>query len=161
MSKKNIIIMTGIALIVLAVIGGGFFMLWQKLSALDKLKAVDPAKLEDVDPAKDLEKTAQSGMGPVFALDSFIVNLSDLGGKRYLRVTMSLELGDPKFAEELTKRLPQVRDSILMTIPTRKVEELQTTEGKNLLRTEIISKLNELMGKEIVKKVYFTEFVIQ
>ncbi len=38
MSKKNIIIMAGIALIVLAVIGGGFFMLWQKLSSLDKPK---------------------------------------------------------------------------------------------------------------------------
>ena len=153
MSKKNIIIMTGIALIVLAVIGGGFFMLWQKLSALDKPKEGEAAKAP--------EKSDQGGIGPVFSLDSFIVNLSDLGGKRYLRVTMGLELGDPKSAEELTKRLPQVRDSILMTIPTRKVEELQTTEGKNLLRTEIISNLNALLGKEIVKKIYFTEFVIQ
>ena len=100
-------------------------------------------------------------MGPVFSLDSFIVNLSDQGGKRYLRITMGLELGDPKFAEELTKRLPQIRDSILMILPSRKVDELQTTEGKNSLRTEIISNLNELLGKEIVKKIYFTEFVIQ
>ncbi len=100
-------------------------------------------------------------MGPVFSLDSFIVNLSDQGGKRYLRITMGLELADPKSAEEMTKRLPQIRDSILMILPSRKVDELQTTEGKNSLRTEIISKLNELFGKEIVKKIYFTEFVIQ
>jgi flagellar FliL protein len=153
MSKKNIIIMTGIALIVLTVIGGGFFMLWQKLSALDKPKGGEVAKAP--------EKTDQGGMGPVFSLDSFIVNLSDQGGKRYLRITMGLELGDPKSAEEMTKRLPQIRDSILMALPSRKVEELQTTEGKNLLRADIISKLNELFGKEVVKKIYFTEFVIQ
>ncbi|MFH0995959.1 MAG: flagellar basal body-associated FliL family protein [Pseudomonadota bacterium] len=151
MSKKNIIMMAGIALIVLAVIGGGFFMLWQKLSALDKAKEAPKAP----------EKSDQGGMGPIFALDSFIVNLSDQGGKRYLRVTMGLELGEPKAAEELTKRLPQIRDSILMTMPSRKVDELQTTEGKNSLRTEIISNLNVLLGKEIVKKIYFTEFVIQ
>ena len=153
MSKKNIIIIAGVSLIVLAIIGGGFFMLWQKLSALDSLKAGGAAKAP--------EKSDHAGMGPVFPLESFIVNLSDQGGKRYLRITMGLELGDSKFAEELTKRLPQIRDSILMTLPSRKVEELQTTEGKNLLRTDIISKLNELLGKEIVKKIYFTEFVIQ
>jgi flagellar FliL protein len=153
MSKKSIIIIAGVSLIVLAIIGGGFFMLWQKLSAMDNLKAGGAAKSP--------EKVEQAGMGPVFPLDSFIVNLSDQGGKRYLRITMGLELGDTKFAEELTKRLPQIRDSILMTLPSRKVEELQTTEGKNLLRADIISKLNELLGKEIVKKIYFTEFVIQ
>lgn len=153
MSKKSIIIMAGVALIVLAVIGGGFFMLWQKLSALDAHKAGEPAKVP--------EKSDAGGIGPIFPLDSFIVNLSDQGGKRYLRITMGLELGDPKAVEELTKRLPQIRDSILMTLPSRKVDELQATEGKNALRTEIISKLNELLGKEMVKKIYFTEFVIQ
>jgi flagellar protein FliL len=153
MSKKNIIIIAGIALIVFAVIGGGFFMLWQKLSAMEKPKEGQAAKAS--------EKSDHGSMGPVFPLESFIVNLSDQGGKRYLRITMGLELGDPKSAEELTKRLPQIRDSILMILPSRKVEELQTTEGKHSLRTEIVSNLNELLGKEIVKKIYFTEFVIQ
>jgi flagellar FliL protein len=153
MSKKNIIIISGIVLIVLAIIGGGFFMLWQKLSAMDKPKEAEAAKAP--------EKVEHGGMGPVFSLDSFIVNLSDQGGKRYLRITLGLELDDAKSTEELTKRLPQIRDSILMVLPSRKVEELQTTEGKNSLRTEIISKLNELLGKEIVKKIYITEFVIQ
>jgi flagellar protein FliL len=153
MSKKNIIIISGIVLIVLAIIGGGFFMMWQKLSAMDKPKEAEVAKAP--------EKAEHGGMGPVFSLDSFIVNLSDQGGKRYLRITLGLELDDAKSTEELTKRLPQIRDSILMVLPSRKVDELQTTEGKNSLRTEIISKLNELFGKEIVKKIYITEFVIQ
>jgi flagellar protein FliL len=147
-----------VAVIVLAIIGGGFFLLWQKLSALDSLKTGDPAKASE---KKDEKKDDHGGMGPIFSLDSFIVNLSDQGGKRYLRITMGLELGDPKSVEEMTKRLPQIRDSILMTLPSRKVDELQTTEGKNALRSEIISKLNELFAKEIVKKIYFTEFVIQ
>jgi len=154
MSKKNIIIIAAVSLIVLAIIGGGFFMMWQKLSSLDNLRAGEES-------AKASEKTDQSGIGPIFALEPFIVNLSDQGGKRYLRITMGLELGDPKFAEEMTKRLPQIRDSILMILPTRKVDELQTAEGKHSLRTEMISNLNELLGKEMVKKIYFTEFVIQ
>jgi flagellar FliL protein len=154
MSKKNIIIIAVASLVVLAIIGGGFFMLWQKLSSLDNLKSGEES-------AKTSEKTDQGGIGPIFALEPFIVNLSDQGGKRYLRITMGLELGDPKFAEELTKRLPQIRDSILMILPSRKVEELQTTDGKHSLRNEMISNLNGLLGKEMVKKIYFTEFVIQ
>jgi flagellar FliL protein len=154
MSKKNIIIIAAVSLIVLAVIGGGFFMLWQKLSALDSQK-------EGAESAKSSEKDDHGGIGPIFSLEPFIVNLSDQGGKRYLRVTMGLEMGDPKFADEMTKRLPQIRDSILMILPSRKVDELQATEGKNALRSEIISSLNALLGKEMVKKIYFTEFVIQ
>jgi flagellar basal body-associated protein FliL len=48
-----------------------------------------------------------------------------------------------------------------MTLPSRKVDELQTAEGKSALRSEIISNLNELLGKETVRKIYITEFVIQ
>lgn len=153
MSKKKIIIIAGIAFIVLAMIGGGFFMLWQKLSALGNLKAGGDVKTE--------AKQDKESMGHIFSLESFIVNLSDEGGKRYLRVTMGLEVSDPKASDELTKRLPQIRDRILMILPTRKVGDLQTAEGKNSLRSEIAAELNELFGKEIVKKIYFTEFVIQ
>ena len=74
---------------------------------------------------------------------------------------MGLELSDPKGNDEILKRLPQVRDSIIMILPARKVEDLQSAEGKNALRAEIMAKLNELMGRDLVKKVYFTEFVIQ
>lgn len=155
MSKKNIIIIAAVSLLVLAIIGGGFFMLWQKLSSLD-------ASREDSESNKHAEKNVQGGgIGPIFSLEPFIVNLSDQGGKRYLRVTMGLELGDPKYAEELTKRLPQVRDTVLMILPSRKVEDLQISDGKNALRTEIQTNLNGLLGKEMIKKIYFTEFVIQ
>lgn len=154
MSKKNIIIIAAVSLIVLVIIGGGFFMMWQKLSSLDNLRSGEGSD-------KTAEKTEHAGIGPIFSLEPFIVNLSDQGGKRYLRITMGLELGESKYAEEMTKRLPQIRDSILMILPSRKVEELQTTEGKHSLRTEMISNLNELLGKEMVKKIYFTEFVIQ
>ena len=154
MSKKSTIIIAVVVLLVLAVIGGGFFMMWQKLTTLN---APRPAEAEH----SSAKNEQHDGIGPVFPLDAFIVNLSDQGGKRYLRITMSLELADAKLAEELTKRLPQIRDAILTILPTRKVDDLQSAEGKNALRNEIISSLNGLMGKEAVKKIYITEFVIQ
>ena len=164
MPKKTIIIVAGVVVIVLAVIGGGFFMLLQQLKAIGSQKAEGHASSSNETEKSEHgggEHGGGTGIGAIYSLDSFIVNLSDLGGKRYLRVTMGLELSDPKGNDEILKRLPQVRDSIIMILPARKVEDLQSAEGKNALRAEIMAKLNELMGRDLVKKVYFTEFVIQ
>ena len=167
MPKKTIIIVAGVVVIVLAVIGGGFFMLLQQLKAIGSQKAEGHASSSN-ETEKSEHGGGEHGGGEhgggvltIYSLDSFIVNLSDPGGKRYLRVTMGLELSDPKGNDEILKRLPQVRDSIIMILPARKVEDLQSAEGKNALRAEIMAKLNELMGRDLVKKVYFTEFVIQ
>lgn len=153
MSKKNIIIIAAVGVLVLGFVGGGFFMMWKKLSAIDNIKG-DPV-------SATAPKVEQPAIGPLFALESFIVNLADPGGKRYLRVTMNLELRDGKVNEAVSQRLPQVRDCILMVLPTRKVEDLQSIEGKNALREELIAKLNQLLGAGSVTKIYFTEFVIQ
>ncbi|WP_051327927.1 flagellar basal body-associated FliL family protein [Desulfatirhabdium butyrativorans] len=154
MSKKNIIIIAAVGVLVLALVGGGFFMMWKKLSTIDKIK-------EEVTAAAAPKVEQPPSIGPLFALESFIVNLADPGGKRYLRVTMNLELRDGKVNEAITQRLPQVRDCILMVLPTRKVDDLQSIEGKNALREELITKLNQLLGAGSVTKIYFTEFVIQ
>jgi flagellar FliL protein len=90
-----------------------------------------------------------------------IVNLADHGGKRYLRVTMALELSDPEAATTIESRLPQVRDAILMILPTKTYDEVSTTEGKIALRSEVMEKINSLMTKGRVNNIYFTEFVVQ
>jgi flagellar FliL protein len=153
MSKKNIMIIAAVGVLVLALVGGGFFMMWKKLSTIDKIK--------EEAAAAAAPKVEHPTIGPLFNLESFIVNLADPGGKRYLRVTMNLELRDGKVNESITQRLPQVRDCILMVLPTRKVEDLQSVEGKNALREELITRLNQLLGPGSVTKIYFTEFVIQ
>jgi len=100
-------------------------------------------------------------IGPVFTMDTFIVNLADPGGKRYLRITIALEVEREEVVEELKKRLPQVKHKILMILPEKKVEDLQSAEGKNATMNEIMSQLNALLPNGKIKHLYFTEFVIQ
>ena len=133
MPKKTIIIVAGVVVIVLAVIGGGFFMLLQQLKAIGSQKAEGHASSSNETEKSEHgggehgggEHGGGTGIGAIYSLDSFIVNLSDLGGKRYLRVTMGLELSDPKGNDEILKRLPQVRDSIIMILPARKESSLR------------------------------------
>jgi flagellar FliL protein len=133
---------------------GGLFMIWSKLS--------NPQ--EQVDNAAGTNSNGQQAqqiLGTLFSLDTFIVNLADEGGKRYLRVTMDLELSDGSVEDELKQRLSQMRDSILMVLPSKHFADIRTMEGKIGLRKEIIANLNGLFGKESITNIYFTEFVIQ
>ena len=74
---------------------------------------------------------------------------------------MNLELENEDLIDEMEKRLPQIRDVILVILPTRTYQDIRSAEGKTALRTEILAKLNGLLKREAITNVYFTEFVIQ
>lgn len=154
MSKKVLIIIIIVSFAFMGVMGGGFFILWNKISASD---IQQDAKSQE---ESEQEATAQA-IGPIFNLDSFIINTSDPGGNRYLRVTMDLELSTVELTKELQTRLPQIKNEILMILPTRKCDELTSIEGKIALRDELIGKINSLLKTGSITNLYFTEFVIQ
>ena len=153
MSKKAIIILSSVAIVFMALVGGGFFMMWTKIVSLMPPEEVVEEIPEEVD-----EVTA---VGEMFPLDTFVVNLADPGGKRYLRATMQLELTPEEKMETIEQRLPLIRDVVLMILPTKEFEDIRTVEGKSALRIEILDKLNEVLNADSVANIYFTEFVIQ
>ena len=153
MSKKAIIILSSVALVFMVLVGSGFFMMWTKIASL-----MPPEEVVEEIPEEAEEVMT---LGDMFPLDSFVVNLADASGKRYLRATMQLELAPDEDIELFEKRLPQIRDVVLTILPTKEFKDIRTVEGKSTLRTEIMDKLNELLGSESVANIYFTEFVIQ
>ena len=129
-------------------------MIWTKLTALE-------ARANNTVIQNGQGQEVQQAPGTIFPLDPFIVNLADEGGKRYLRITMDLELTAGTVVDDLKKRLPQMRDSILVVLPSKRFEDIRTVEGKAGLRNEIIANLNGLFGHESISNIYFTEFVVQ
>ena len=155
MSNKILPILIGVLLVLMLGLGGGLFMMWNKLADLSTQSNANAG----VQPNQ--EANVKQPLGPIFSLETFIVNLADKGGKRYLRVTMDLELGNPELETELTKRLPQVRDSVLMILPSKRFEDITSVEGKIALRDEILDALNGILTQGQVSKIYFKEFVVQ
>jgi flagellar FliL protein len=152
MSKTVLIVVISVAVLFMGMVGAGFFILWNKISQVPP----DPSAIEEM-PVEEEE----NAMGPLYSLDTMIVNLSDHGGKRYLRVTMALELNDPDAVTTIESRLPQVRDAILTILPTKTYDEISTTDGKIALRNQVMEKINSLITKGRVDNIYFTEFVVQ
>ena len=152
MSKTVLIIIISVAVLFMGAVGAGFFILWNKISQVP----MDPSKVAEM-PVEEEE----NAIGPLYTLDTMIVNLADHGGKRYLRVTMALELSDPESMVTIESRLPQIRDAVLMILPTKTFDDVSTTDGKIALRNQIMEKINNLMTKGRVNNIYFTEFVVQ
>jgi flagellar FliL protein len=155
MSNKFFILLIGVLFVFMLGMGGGLFMMWNKLA---ELSAHSTANAEtDQTPGSNPEQP----LGPIYSLETFIVNLADKGGNRYLRVTMDLELGNAELQGEVEKRLPQIRDSILMILPSKRFEDISSVEGKTALRDEILEKVNSLLTLGKVTNIYFKEFVVQ
>ena len=152
MSKTVLIIIISVVVLFMGAVGAGFFILWNKIAQLPQ----DPATAEAL-PVQEEENV----IGPLYSLDTMIVNLADHGGKRYLRVTMALELSDLDVVATIESRLPQVRDAVLMILPTKTYDDVSSTDGKIALRSEVMEKINSLITKGRVNNIYFTEFVVQ
>lgn len=152
MSNKILIIIVVVALLFIGIMGAGFFILWNKMSTMGSPEQV---KIEETEEVQDeIIKT-------VFPLKSFVINLADKNGKRYLRTTLELEMSDEILKEEIEQRRAQVKNNILMILSLKTSEEARSPEGKTAYVNEIIEKLNSFLTKGTITNVYFTEFVIQ
>lgn len=159
MSKNVLIIIIAVFVLMMGMMGGGFFLLWKQMSAT-VTQVAQQNGTEEAEAEAEAE-VQEVTIGPMYKMDTMIVNLADRGGKRYLRVTMQFELSNLEVAEEIEKRLPQMRDSILMILPAKQYADISTTQGKIALRDELMAQLNGYLKTGAINTIYFTEFVVQ
>ena len=103
----------------------------------------------------------KEGTGGIVSLEPFIANLADDGGRRYLKATFQIDFGKGGAPGVMNARLPQVRDLLLTLFTSKTFDEIRTPEGKQQLREEIIARINQVLDRDAVKAVYFTEFIVQ
>ena len=187
--KKLIVILLAVLLLVLA--GGGAAVYVMKQKAAAAAAALEDDDYEDED--EEVETAAQgearrkehaNRQPPVFvALEPFVVNLADKESDRYAQVGVTLEVEDPKFAEEMKIYMPAIRNGILMVLSHKTSAQLLTREGKLALAREIMRESVLPLGIEVrdesdeegaparrrkpagavnpVKRVHFSNFIVQ
>jgi flagellar FliL protein len=154
-SKKKLFLIIGLIAVVL--LGGGgtaAFLMMKK--APEAKEAKDPAKQV---PVPDLNQ--QADIGPQVNIEEFIVNIISGDTPHYVKASLTVELTNPEVKAEVEKRMPQMRDAILLLIGNKTFEELQDLQGKKQLKAELTSKINSFLKTGKVKAVYFTNFVVQ
>lgn len=156
-----------ILVVLLGLLGGGGWFGYQHFFA-KKAETAEGApaeagghggeKKDGKEAGKEGDKAAKT---EIVTLPTFVVNLADPLGRRYLKLTVDVEMADPKAAEELKGSEPKVRDAIILLLSSKTFADLSSVESKIMLKNEIVERLNQVVAGNKVLRVYFTEMVIQ
>ncbi len=154
-NKKKLFLIIGLAVVILAGAGTAAFFLMKKAPEPQETK--EPAKHAPAAP----EHNPVTDIGPMVNIEEFIVNIISGDTAHYVKASLTIELSSEEGKGEAEKRMPQMRDAILLLIGNKTFEELQDLQGKKQLKAEITSKINSFLKAGKVKAVYFTNFVVQ
>ena len=154
---KLILIVVG----VLALAGGGYFAYTNffQEEAVEESAEGDKKGEEGADGEKKEELPPDVGV--MFTMDPFVVNLAGSKGKRFLKVTTTLELSSPEVNPEFEENLQKITDSILVLLSSKSFEDVYSVQGKFKLKDEITTRVNRFLVVGHVKDAYFTEFIVQ
>jgi flagellar basal body-associated protein FliL len=143
----------GIGLVAFLLGGGAGFAAKMFLLPCQECEAV-------AEVTEDGEVVAERNVRAVHPLNTFTVNLRGTGGGRVLRMEVQLEVdgGDLGMVEDQT---PVLRDAVLMLASDYTYADLEGIDGKARFRDELMSRLNGALTNPMIKRVYFTQFVVQ
>lgn len=154
-SKMKLILIPVVLIFLVVLVVGGAKMGFLPIPGL-------APKQEESEKEKEAEpQQPESSMGFNYPMKPFIVNLADQSGGRYLKVRFDLELDSKNLVPEVEQRLAQLTDSVIMLLSSKTYKDLASYEGKDRMRREIILRLNSFLTTGSIRKIYFTEFVMQ
>lgn len=165
--KKKLFLIIGVAVALIALSVGGTVV---------ALKVFLPAP-----PAGEAaEELAEPTLAPAIYYEmtpNFTINFNVNGRQRYLQAAITLLYRDPSLEELLKLHMPAIRNGLVMLLSAKHFEELQTNEGKEILREEALEIIRSQLQKEQealvasgksdevspanVEQVLFTNFVMQ
>jgi len=122
-----------------------------------EMKAYDKQKEEQAlstGEAKDED-------GLLFPLEGFTANLAQGDGpRRFIRLNTVLKFNKESKEEEYKAKMPQIRDSIISLLNSKRPQDLLKIEGKNFLKEEIKAAINTFLVEGKVIDIYYVGFQI-
>ncbi|RMF91774.1 MAG: hypothetical protein D6736_04690 [Nitrospinota bacterium] len=147
--------------------GVGFFLLTKfGLLSTNMLSATaqeggEPVVEQPVAPKPAVARVRHPDNLVPFSLRPFTVNLNDPKRERYLRINLTADVWGEEAQQDLESRLPEIRNRLIFLLTSKSFTDINTVEGKYQLQEEIKKQINEAVGWDAVKEVYFTEFIVQ
>ena len=166
--KSNMLMIIIIVVLILIILIGATVGILL-MSGDDEAEVSSPPPAQEKTVSKSKRSTSSnyddsrqlSDIGILYPLDTFTVNLKSDAGRRYLKVTMSLELEGEELSLELDAKSPVLRDRIIRILTSKTLEEISSKKGKQKVSTQIMDTLNAMISDGTINGIYFTEFVIQ
>jgi flagellar protein FliL len=94
-------------------------------------------------------------------IGKIIVNVAGSLGSRMLLASFTLVGSSPDLKTRVEEENDQLRDLASTVLATKTISDLEKPESRNIIRTELISQFNAVLGSGAVKEIFITEFAIQ
>jgi flagellar FliL protein len=155
-SKNSPLLMGLLFLNTLVIIGVGVFLYMEKMQEL-KRPSTEPIMAGAA--ADKSEGSLENTTGYSVPLDYFLVNLAEDQGQKLFKVEMEFDVDSVAVQEEINKRMPQVRDMIIILLSSKSYSQISTPKGKERLKEEIRDTVNSFLTQGKINKVLFTQFI--
>lgn len=162
--KKVLFIVGGVLVLILAIGIPVYFFAFKGEAKHEEELAPDAAEaganalVAEGSGEEDALEEGEEALGAIYPLEAFVVNLE---GGRYIRIQAQLEFTGRDVPKRFYTRLVPVRDGIITLLSKKKQDDVLSDKGKENLKKDIKDLVNEVLRKEEVKQVYFTQFVVQ
>ncbi len=143
--KKKLFLYGAIALLVLGVAGGGFYLFQKSKSA-------------------EAEKSSMKKKMVFFDLPEITTNLASQPGQErpvYLRLRVALEVEDQKMVNEITPLMPRVMDNFQIFLRELRPADLEGSAGLYRLKEELVRRINAAVYPARVEAILFKDVLVQ
>ena len=117
------------------------------------------------DSAQKEEEQSESDepheIGVMYKIDNLTVNPKGTRGMRFAVFEFSLELPDAGDIQTLDKYKTVLIDNYIKYFRNCSVAELSKNTMTDTLKQNLMKITNEVVGKQVVENVYFTQFVLE
>lgn len=159
--RKKILLLAALAVVLIGVSVGGTLLIVKLFADPDAEAAEAEAVSSESATQEPPKKPAiYYPMQPVF-----VVNFMTGGRQRFMQLELNLMLRDQSIIPALELHMPAIRNNLVMLFSGQIYEDMQTAEGKELLRLEATLNVQQTLEREIgqpgIEQVLFTNFVMQ
>lgn len=147
-SKKKLFLIAGIAAFLLVGGGGGaaFLLLG---SGGDEAQA----QTNEAKPKQHLVN-----------MDTFVVNLSDPKGDRFMKATLRVVVTDSSLSSRIVQDdifRTRCRDRVISVLSSKRFQDVNNPLGKESLRRELARELGKIFPEGSINEILFVEFIVQ
>jgi flagellar basal body-associated protein FliL len=118
---------------------------------------------EEAEEGKKDDKHAAGKFGPLLEIGSFVANLATTPGQqpRYCKATVYAEVKNEESKVAVEGAVVPIKAEALMMISNARAEDVIGQEKIEMLSAALLKRANKLVGKSAIKRIYFSELVVQ
>lgn len=153
--KKKLIVMVVVGIVLVGLSVGATLFAVKMLHAPEQV-----AEMAEADLAPAPKPAIYYPLKP-----PIIVNFNVKGRQRFLQAELTILTREEDVVSAIELHQPMIRNALVLLIGGQLLSEIQTAEGKELLRQQCLQEVQRLLEQEIgkpgVEQILFTSFVLQ